>query len=72
MKDQLVQTAFTVKITRERVGIEVEKMIKGPDPLAAFGFLYKSNLYSTVFLDPLGYLNQALLHAFPRSEAGIA
>lgn len=36
MKDPLVQAAFNVKITRERVGIEVEKMIKGPDPLTAF------------------------------------
>jgi hypothetical protein len=71
MKDPLVQTAFNVKITRERVGIEVEKMIKGPDPLTAFEFLYESDLYSTVFLDPQGYLGQALLHAFPRSEPDI-
>ncbi|RJE19772.1 tRNA nucleotidyltransferase [Aspergillus sclerotialis] len=69
MKDPHVQTAFNVKITRERVGIDIEKMIKGPDPLTAFEFLYKSNLYSTVFLDPPGYLEQALLHAFPRNES---
>lgn len=71
MKDLLVQTAFNVKITRERVGIEIEKMIKGPDPLTAFEFLYESDLYATVFLDPTGYLVQALLHVFPRGEPGI-
>lgn len=71
MKDPLVQTAFRVKITRERVGIEIEKMIKGPDPLSAFEFLYESDLYSTVFIDPPGYLGQGLLHAFPRSEPDI-
>lgn len=32
MKDPLVQAAFNAKISRERVGIEVEKMIKGPNP----------------------------------------
>lgn len=71
MKNPIVQTAFNVKITRERVGIEVEKMIKGPNPLTAFEFLYESDLYSIVFLDPSGYLGQALLHAFPRSEPDI-
>ena len=71
MKNPIVQTAFNGKITRERVGIEVEKMIKGPNPLTAFEFLYKSDLYSIVFLDPSGYLGQALLHAFPRSEPDI-
>ncbi|KAJ5146079.1 poly(A) polymerase [Penicillium bovifimosum] len=71
MKDPLVQTTFNVKITRERVGIEIEKMIKGPDPLTAFEFLYESGLYSPVFLGPPGYLSQALLHAFPRSEPDI-
>ena len=44
MKDLLVHTAFNVKISRERVGIEVEKMITGPDPLTAFEFLYESDL----------------------------
>ena len=44
MKDLLVHTAFNVKISRERVGIEVEKMITGPDLLTAFEFLYESDL----------------------------
>ena len=46
-------------------------MINGSDPLAAFELLYKNNLYSTVFLDQLGYLRQALLHTFPCSGPGI-
>lgn len=71
MKDPLVHSAFNEKISRERVGIEVEKMIKGPDPLIAFELLYESDLYSTVFLDRAGYLRHALLHFFPRSGPGI-
>ena len=71
MKAPVVRTAFNVKITRERVGLEVKKMINGSDPLAAFELLYENDLYSTVFLDRLGYLKQALLHTFPCSGPGI-
>ncbi|KAJ9294023.1 hypothetical protein DTO271G3_7151 [Paecilomyces variotii] len=71
MKSPLVHAAFNEKISRERVGIEVEKMIKGPDPLTAFEILYESNLYSTVFLDRAGYLHEALLHFFPLSGPSI-
>lgn len=65
MKDPLIHSAFNEKISRERVGIDIEKMIKGPDPLIAFEILYESDLYSTVFLDRTGYLRHALLHFFP-------
>lgn len=71
MKAPVVRTAFNVKITRERVGLEVKKKINGPYPLAAFELLYENDLYSTVFLDRLGYLEQALLHIFPRSGPNI-
>lgn len=71
MKAPVVRTAFNVKITRERVGLEVKKMINGPEPLTAFELLYENDLYSTVFLDRPGYLRQALLHNFPRSGPGI-
>jgi tRNA nucleotidyltransferase (CCA-adding enzyme) len=47
-----ISTALKLKITRERVWTEVEKMLKGPDPQAALTTIDELDLYRTVFVDP--------------------
>jgi tRNA nucleotidyltransferase (CCA-adding enzyme) len=49
MGNKAVHAALNTKISRERVGIEVEKMIGG-DPSRAFQLIYETGLYSTIFL----------------------
>ncbi|MCJ1311310.1 CCA tRNA nucleotidyltransferase, mitochondrial [Agyrium rufum] len=52
MGDQGIKDALRVKISRERVGTEVEKMLRGPDPHAALVFIDRLNLYNTIFTNP--------------------
>lgn len=52
MKDEDIKEALKVKISRERVGIELEKMLKGPDPRGALAYIDEFGLYGTIFTDP--------------------
>ncbi|KAI4721561.1 poly A polymerase C-terminal region-like protein [Aureobasidium sp. EXF-10727] len=52
MGDAEIKTALQAKISRERVGVELEKMLRGPDPLMALNLIDQLNLYSTIFSDP--------------------
>ncbi|KAH8808776.1 tRNA nucleotidyltransferase-like protein [Xylogone sp. PMI_703] len=52
MSDMSVQHALEVKISRERVGVELEKMLKGPDPRRSLQIIDRLRLYSTIFTDP--------------------
>ncbi|CAG8949320.1 hypothetical protein HYFRA_00004946 [Hymenoscyphus fraxineus] len=52
MTDPAVTQALMAKITRERVGIEVEKMLKGKDPRAALRLIDRLGLYKFIFIDP--------------------
>lgn len=52
MKDKTIHEALRAKISRERVGIEVDKMLTGPDPYKAVTLMYDLDLHSTVFADP--------------------
>ncbi|KAG0141331.1 hypothetical protein CROQUDRAFT_136208 [Cronartium quercuum f. sp. fusiforme G11] len=47
-----IRTALREKISRERVGIEVDKMLSGPFPLAALELIVKLGLYPIVFTAP--------------------
>ncbi|KAF2199538.1 poly A polymerase C-terminal region-like protein [Delitschia confertaspora ATCC 74209] len=47
-----IKEALKLKISRERVGIETEKMLKGPDPHMALSLIDRIGLYETVFTDP--------------------
>lgn len=51
MTDAAIQKAFMSKITRERVGIEVEKMLASPDEkaLRALKIMIETRLYNTIF-----------------------
>ncbi|KAL8682097.1 MAG: hypothetical protein Q9186_001802 [Xanthomendoza sp. 1 TL-2023] len=59
MADAGIREALKLKITRERVGIEVTKMLQGPDPVVlgpnphqAFQLIDHLGLYQTIFSDP--------------------
>lgn len=47
-----IQEVLKIKISRERVGIELEKMLKGPRPRMALELIHRFRLYRTVFTDP--------------------
>ncbi|KAL2829177.1 hypothetical protein BDW59DRAFT_170588 [Aspergillus cavernicola] len=49
MQHSDIRTALKLKISRERVGIEVEKMLRGPDPRGALDIIDRLNLYPTIF-----------------------
>ncbi|OBT71526.1 hypothetical protein VF21_09693 [Pseudogymnoascus sp. 05NY08] len=53
MKDQRIHRALSEKVTCERIGIEVMKMMRDRNPSLAFRLIYEAGLYSTVFLGPL-------------------
>ncbi|KAF2148911.1 poly A polymerase C-terminal region-like protein [Myriangium duriaei CBS 260.36] len=52
MRNDDIKIALKVKISRERVGVELEKMLRGPDPLGALQMIIDAGLYKTVFSDP--------------------
>ncbi|QUC16190.1 uncharacterized protein UV8b_00431 [Ustilaginoidea virens] len=52
MADEQVLAALRVKISRERVGTELEKMLKGDHPFLALKLIDDLGLYHSVFTDP--------------------
>ena len=52
MRDGEIQDGLRRKISRERVGVEIEKALRGPDPHEAMRFVFSLDLYETVFSDP--------------------
>ncbi|KAJ8107808.1 hypothetical protein OPT61_g8606 [Boeremia exigua] len=52
MANPEIQEVLKIKISRERVGIELEKMLKGPRPRMALELISRFGLYRTVFTDP--------------------
>ncbi|KAF3767498.1 poly A polymerase C-terminal region-like protein [Cryphonectria parasitica EP155] len=52
MGNEKVLSALRAKISRERVGVEVEKMLKGEHPRDAVRYIHELGLYYTVFTDP--------------------
>ncbi|CAK7220938.1 CCA tRNA nucleotidyltransferase, mitochondrial [Sporothrix bragantina] len=53
MADQRVLDALRLKISRERVGIEVEKMLKGKHPRDALALIDRLGLYHAIFTDSI-------------------
>ncbi|KAE8363391.1 hypothetical protein BDV27DRAFT_158866 [Aspergillus caelatus] len=49
MKNKDISEALKLKISRERVGTEMTKMLKGPDPRGALHFIDRLELYQTIF-----------------------
>ncbi|KAG9234058.1 hypothetical protein BJ875DRAFT_462667 [Amylocarpus encephaloides] len=52
MSDPAVKEALKVKISRERVGAELEKMLKGKHPKDALRIIDRLGLYNMIFTDP--------------------
>jgi len=52
MRNQEIKDALRRKISRERVGIELEKALHGPDPHEALRLVFDLDLYETIFSDP--------------------
>ncbi|KAJ6096127.1 hypothetical protein N7486_006873 [Penicillium sp. IBT 16267x] len=49
MQNEDIRLALKLKISKERVAAELEKMLKGPDPRGALEFIDRLNLYPTIF-----------------------
>lgn len=47
-----IKEALRRKISRERVGVELDKALQGPDPHEAMRLIFSLNLYDTIFSDP--------------------
>jgi tRNA nucleotidyltransferase (CCA-adding enzyme) len=52
MSNSDIKDALRKKISRERVGVELEKALRGPDPHDAMRLVYELGLYFTIFSDP--------------------
>ncbi|KAF4988175.1 hypothetical protein FGRMN_9920 [Fusarium graminum] len=52
MADPQVLEALRVKISRERVGVELEKMLKGAHPYQALELIDNLHLFHAIFTDP--------------------
>ncbi|KAL1919406.1 uncharacterized protein VTP21DRAFT_2099 [Calcarisporiella thermophila] len=50
--DERIREALHWKISRERIGTEVDRMIRGPNPVMAFEHILEFGLYDSVFLFP--------------------
>lgn len=52
MEDPSIHEALRLKISRERVGVEIGKIMTGPNPYGGLTCIYDRHLYKTVFADP--------------------
>lgn len=52
MKNKEIRQALMIKISRERVLIEVEKMLKGRDPRGSVELIESTSLYQCIFGEP--------------------
>lgn len=68
MRDDKVQVALDTIITRDRVNMELFKMIKDPHPETAFQKIYEYNLYTPVFLRLNSQLLGSLGQIFPQEQ----
>ncbi|KAI0972315.1 putative poly(A) polymerase [Xylaria arbuscula] len=57
MQDEKIHKALEAKVSRERIGIEVFKIMKQPNPQIAFSVILEANLYISIFVGS----NRALL-----------
>ncbi|EMT70979.1 CCA tRNA nucleotidyltransferase, mitochondrial [Fusarium odoratissimum] len=62
IKEHEIHVALDEKVSRERVGIEVFKMMKNWNPELSFSLIHEANLYRTVFLSLRSPLHEPLRH----------
>jgi hypothetical protein len=65
MRDDEIRRALDTMIKRDRINIEVFKMMRDPDPVAAFQHLFDAKLYTPVFLRLDSPLVRALQAEYP-------
>ena len=65
MRDGEIRRALDTIITRDRIGIELFKMMKDPNPVVAFQSLFEANLYTPVFIRLDSPLLQTLQVEYP-------
>lgn len=65
MADPRIHEALRLKITRERVGVEIGKIMTGPDPYGGLTRIYDRDLYKTVFADPNSTSDKIDEQSFP-------
>ncbi|KAF2121512.1 hypothetical protein BDV96DRAFT_483998 [Lophiotrema nucula] len=59
MANEEILNVLKIKVSRERVGQETEKMLKGPRPHLALALIDRLGLYETIYTDPtrdMGYV----------------
>jgi tRNA nucleotidyltransferase (CCA-adding enzyme) len=71
VKDPDVQHAFRNKVSRERIEIEMRKIITGNDPVKAIRLLSDLGLLYAVFQFPEGYLDWAMDQKTPHHELNV-
>ncbi|PGH23721.1 hypothetical protein AJ80_02149 [Polytolypa hystricis UAMH7299] len=49
MAHEDIKTSLKIKISQERVGVEIEKTLHGPDPLTALKIIDRRGLFDTIF-----------------------
>jgi len=52
MLDPMIHVAIRNKISRERIGVEIDKILKGPNPYIGLGLIDELGLYSCIFCSP--------------------
>lgn len=65
IKEQKLRRALDTIVTRDRIGIELFKMMRGPNPEVAFQRLFEFNLYVPIFLRLDSSLVQILKNQCP-------
>ncbi|KAJ1557011.1 CCA tRNA nucleotidyltransferase, mitochondrial, partial [Nowakowskiella sp. JEL0078] len=53
-----IKNAFSTKLSKERIGIEIDKMMSGPDPVRVLNLISKFGFYRLVFETPLSVTYQ--------------
>ncbi len=72
MKDKEIRRALDTMITRDRIGIELFKMMGDSNPVVAFQHLFESNLYTPVFIRLDSSLLRTLQAEFPTLGLGLS
>ncbi|KDQ54903.1 hypothetical protein JAAARDRAFT_38018 [Jaapia argillacea MUCL 33604] len=68
-RDPQIQLAITSKISRERVGEEIDKMMKGRDPLRSIQLIDSLSLYASIFWLPTSTSSTLVNAPLPYSTA---
>lgn len=71
MEDKSIHGALKAKISRERVGVEVDKMASGPNPHRAVMLIHNLGLYGSVFANPNDDFIPDLASSCPRIYDGL-